>query len=221
MHARSVFLGLAFGVPIGALATWLAPSATAPSPSTLVPPTAPPAPGPVAQVRTRGLESAGPSDPLTSPGACDAELTSLRADIAFLERQVALLGGGWADWPDTVPEPVTEDGARAIIEASLDAEVTLERMECEEFPCVAVFRYPDGAPGDSRYLASVRDALAEAGAATSTSVQSNPYATWGAITIAPPDLDVDVRRRLDQRMKELQEELLEASLPDGTYLREP
>ena len=75
-------------------------------------------------------------------GALEEELEAARVKNAVLEGQLAARDGTPVDWPTNLPDGLTSDRFEATFQAvagDVDG-LTLDRVDCSEYPCIAVFQ---------------------------------------------------------------------------------
>lgn len=97
-------------------------------------------PGRVVQVR-----SDGPAAAATTPEALAGEVERLRMENALLRGQIANLTGVPQPWPAQLAALYRPEGFEARAKALLGETqgVHLARVDCDEYPCIAVYRIED------------------------------------------------------------------------------
>ena len=190
---RRIVGGFAAGGSLGAIAGWLGrgPVVASGAPDVRVVEVAA-APGPSPGVLR---------PPSAAPSACPDELATARTENAVLTEQLRLLGGARSEWPADVPAVASASAVRAWIDGAVAKApgVSLEELDCDEFPCVAFVRYPDGAPGSSAVIDPITAAFREAGGAPLASVFVLDHQSYAAIGLAPAPLDPTTLQRLQVR----------------------
>ena len=116
--------------------------------------------------------------PLGPADACSDELTTVREQHAALtaeveqvatradaiEGRLASVEGKTMDWPDDVAEIETEAQYLPLLGEAIDTVDGAERVriDCAEYPCVAVVRFAPGADGAEAF-SKLQDAMNERG----------------------------------------------------------
>jgi hypothetical protein len=109
---------------------------------------------------TGGVADA-PRLPVAAPSTedCGRDLARLESRVADLRAALSLHGGTPEPWPDDAPLAATEIDLTAwlpIAAHDFGLPVTLLAIDCEEYPCMAVFAYDDGVPADSNVVQPIR-----------------------------------------------------------------
>lgn len=143
--------------------------------------------------------------------ACAQQVSALTVENSVLRKQLASYGGVRSEWPEQVAAAYEPQNVRDwLTEALPGLPVTLEQLDCDEYPCLMVVRYADGEPAASTVVDPLRDGfVAETGGSARpfVGVYATAHASFAILAFAPPDLDVDADRRLQVRVDELGEAL--------------
>jgi hypothetical protein len=122
----------AIGLVLGSALVWLAQAPNDASSTAAAPTTRAPA------AETGSAPSACP--PTADPDALRAEVDALATEAAFVEGQLALIGGLASPWPDPAAGAARERTLRPIVAPALDALDGVDgwELDCDEDPCVLV-----------------------------------------------------------------------------------
>lgn len=83
----------------------------------------------------------GADDPLTPAD----ELARLRLENDLLRGQLRAAEGAEQLWPKDAPDALREPSFAKTVQASLDDDMRLINLDCDEFPCIAFVEMPDEA----------------------------------------------------------------------------
>lgn len=208
MGRATVAAAFAAGIAVGALGGhWTGAQPEAPevaAPSGTVSPA----------IRTvERLPARAPSEP-QERGAASPDLDAALVEIELLRGQLAAFGGlPVLDWPEDLPDTLRPGALEARMQAEVAAVpgLTLERMDCSEFPCVALVAIAPELPSST---SSVAPALAwvepAVGHEVDVSMACGPEDCVAAIVFEGAASDAVVDARIEVRQEALFEEHLEA-----------
>ena len=97
--------------------------------------------------------------------ALAAEVQRLRTEAALMRGQLERYQGTPEPWPDQVPADLEPTNFEATIEDVLKdmPDVELVRLDCDEYPCLAVVRAKPGTPDSPMVLKGVAESMAVKG----------------------------------------------------------
>lgn len=171
--------------------------------------------GPASRPATRAAAPSAALAPRLSPPAdlpaCVDQLDALSVQLAVLEKQLAAYGGARAEWPDDAPAAVRPEAVRAWLEEEMQGEpVSLETLDCDEYPCVAVFRYAEGQPTSTEVIGPLHDAFeARTGGRSPVALYGAPHGAFAILAATPRDLTAQAQERLTVRLREAGDQLTE------------
>jgi hypothetical protein len=173
-------------------------------------------------VARRSQERGPASDPVT----LQAELSQLREENARLRTEAEIARGQLSTHegqPQPWPADLSADYRPAAWEARVRAEVAkvpgveVDRVDCEEFPCITVLKAAGGTPGDKRFE-GLLESLAprdsgNAVAAWASEQQgrddTEPTQLFALVNIPGESMNPDVQLRTKHRVDQALEELAE------------
>lgn len=169
--------------------------------------------------------------PAAAPGLPPAEsreLAALKLEHAITLGQLRALGGAPAEWPKDLPPPYKPDAFKSFVAERVASipYATLEAVDCDEYPCIAVVRSTDPTEKWQDNLMPVHDELGETAYGTGNLVigfgshneDQNQSVKLYAFSIVPGQedgLDPDIRTRLDVRVRGDMEGLADGLMEEG------
>jgi len=152
-----------------------------------------------------------------------AEKERLDGEITRSRRARAAVRGMVRPWPDTPPDPLTEQAISEHLDTVLDgSNATLEELDCEAYPCVAVLSWR--VPEQERDLVDAGDGEANLSGALLARLSQGPYRDlpfWHTGRLVGDDRQASVHAFtwLDpQDYSDAKGEEPEQALVDGTVL---
>jgi hypothetical protein len=95
--------------------------------------------------------------------ALAAEVERLRMESALLKGQLEKYQGSPEPWPTDIAADLRPEAFEATVDGILDdfPDAELVRVDCQEYPCLAVIRARPGAPDTAAVLKGVAEAMGE------------------------------------------------------------
>lgn len=201
IEPKSLGTGVGVGFVLGAGLVWaLAPKPTLPVPEAARQPIAVPivqAPlAPTPRVGTLAV----PDPPRPGP-----DVDALRMENQLLQGQLRSLGGIAFEWPEGSDPLYRAPQLTAWLEDEVGAlpGIELLRVDCDEFPCMAVVRYAEGLTGDTRHVAPLQQRFPEAveGGTTNISLMNDGHRSTATIAFLPAESagDPGLKARMQTR----------------------